>query len=107
MTTASPKMIIAVLPACSSRNANSVHSYFMPGASVWSASPATALVYMDIDLSTGLDALLPLVAPIVSGHSDVVVGSRRLHITTAGEAKLEGFKSRATDEVRNALEPEM
>jgi len=46
---------------------------------VWSASPAVALVYMDVDLSTGLDALLPLVAPIVSGHSDVVVGSRRLH----------------------------
>jgi len=45
----------------------------------WSASAATVLVYMDIDLSTGLDALLPLVAPIVSGHSDVVIGSRRVH----------------------------
>ena len=45
----------------------------------WSASAATVLVYMDIDLSTGLDARLPLVAPIVSGHSDVVIGSRRVH----------------------------
>src|SRR6478672_10190260 len=31
---------------------------------------------MDIDLSTDLDALLPLVAPLVSGHSDVAIGSR-------------------------------
>ena len=31
---------------------------------------------MDVDLSTGLDALLPLVAPLVSGHSDVAIGSR-------------------------------
>jgi glycosyltransferase involved in cell wall biosynthesis len=45
----------------------------------WSASSAPVLVYMDIDLSTGLDALLPLVAPVISGHSDIVVGSRRLH----------------------------
>ncbi len=31
---------------------------------------------MDVDLSTGLDALLPLVAPLLSGHSDVAIGSR-------------------------------
>ena len=31
---------------------------------------------MDVDLSTDLDALLPLVAPLVSGHSDVAIGSR-------------------------------
>jgi Glycosyl transferase family 2 len=43
---------------------------------VWSASPAAALAYMDVDLSTGLEALLPLVAPLVSGHSDLAIGSR-------------------------------
>jgi glycosyltransferase involved in cell wall biosynthesis len=43
---------------------------------VWSASDAEVLVYMDVDLSTRLDALLPLVAPIVSGHSEVAIGSR-------------------------------
>jgi hypothetical protein len=32
--------------------------------------------YMDVDLSTDLDALLPLVAPLLSGHSDVAIGSR-------------------------------
>ena len=31
---------------------------------------------MDVDLSTDLGALLPLVAPLVSGHSDVAIGSR-------------------------------
>jgi putative flippase GtrA len=43
---------------------------------VWSASDACVLAYMDVDLSTDLAALLPLVAPLVSGHSDVAIGSR-------------------------------
>jgi putative flippase GtrA len=34
------------------------------------------LVYMDVDLSTDLAALLPLVAPLISGHSDLAVGTR-------------------------------
>ncbi|MDN3266450.1 bifunctional glycosyltransferase family 2/GtrA family protein [Streptomyces sp. MA15] len=44
--------------------------------SVWSASDAPVLAYMDVDLSTDLNALLPLVAPLISGHSDLAVGSR-------------------------------
>ena len=44
--------------------------------SAWSASDAAVVAYMDVDLSTDLDALLPLVAPLVSGHSDVAIGSR-------------------------------
>jgi putative flippase GtrA len=43
---------------------------------VWSASDATVLAYMDVDLSTDLAALLPLVAPLLSGHSDLAIGSR-------------------------------
>jgi putative flippase GtrA len=31
---------------------------------------------MDVDLSTDLRGLLPLVAPLLSGHSDVAIGSR-------------------------------
>jgi hypothetical protein len=31
---------------------------------------------MDVDLSTDLNALLPLVAPLISGHSDVAIGTR-------------------------------
>ncbi|MCZ7459344.1 bifunctional glycosyltransferase family 2/GtrA family protein [Streptomyces sp. WMMC940] len=43
---------------------------------VWAASDAPVLAYMDVDLSTDLNALLPLVAPLISGHSDLAVGSR-------------------------------
>ncbi|WP_374215941.1 dolichyl-phosphate beta-glucosyltransferase, partial [Frankia sp. AiPs1] len=43
---------------------------------VWSSSDADVLAYTDVDLSTDLGALLPLVAPLVSGHSDVAIGSR-------------------------------
>ena len=43
---------------------------------VWSASPSPVLLYMDVDLSTDLNAVLPLVAPLLSGHSDVAIGSR-------------------------------
>jgi glycosyltransferase involved in cell wall biosynthesis/putative flippase GtrA len=42
----------------------------------WTASDSPVLAYMDVDLSTGLDALLPLVASLVTGHSDVAIGSR-------------------------------
>jgi putative flippase GtrA len=43
---------------------------------VWTESDAAVLVYMDVDLSTDLNALLPLVAPLISGHSDLAIGSR-------------------------------
>ncbi|MCB1289670.1 bifunctional glycosyltransferase family 2/GtrA family protein [Mycolicibacterium sp.] len=43
---------------------------------VWSASDAVVLAYMDVDLSTDLAALSPLVAPLVSGHSDLAIGTR-------------------------------
>ena len=42
----------------------------------WSRSSAPVLAYVDVDLSTDLAALLPLVAPLVSGHSDLAIGSR-------------------------------
>ncbi len=45
-------------------------------AAVWSTSDAPVLAYMDVDLSTDLGGLLPLVAPLISGHSDVAIGSR-------------------------------
>ncbi len=43
---------------------------------VWSVSVARVVAYMDVDLSTDLDALLPLVAPLLSGHSDLAIGTR-------------------------------
>lgn len=42
----------------------------------WMASDADVVAYMDVDLSTDLSALMPLVAPLISGHSDVAIGSR-------------------------------
>jgi len=42
----------------------------------WSSSTAEVVAYMDVDLSTGLNALLPMVAAIHSGHSELAIGSR-------------------------------
>jgi len=42
----------------------------------WMASEADVVAYMDVDLSTDLSALMPLVAPLISGHSDLAIGSR-------------------------------
>jgi glycosyltransferase involved in cell wall biosynthesis len=42
----------------------------------WSASDARAVCSMDADLSTELNGLLPLVAPLLSGHSDLAIGTR-------------------------------
>jgi len=42
----------------------------------WAGSDADVLAYMDVDLSTDLAALLPLVAPLISGHSDLAIGTR-------------------------------
>jgi glycosyltransferase involved in cell wall biosynthesis len=42
----------------------------------WSATEARVVCYMDVDLSTDLRALLPLVSALLSGHSDVAIGTR-------------------------------
>ena len=42
----------------------------------WGASKAKVLAYLDVDLSTDLAALPPLVAPLLSGHSDISIGTR-------------------------------
>ncbi|HEY6275899.1 MAG TPA: bifunctional glycosyltransferase family 2/GtrA family protein [Streptosporangiaceae bacterium] len=44
--------------------------------STWLASDADVYAYMDVDLSTDLNALLPLLAPVLSGHSDMAIGTR-------------------------------
>ena len=44
--------------------------------SAWTTSRSEVVAYMDVDLSTDLDGLLPLVAPLLSGHSQVAIGSR-------------------------------
>ncbi|HEX3509492.1 MAG TPA: dolichyl-phosphate beta-glucosyltransferase [Solirubrobacteraceae bacterium] len=42
----------------------------------WSQSRAEVVAYMDVDLSTGLEALAPLVEPLLAGRGDVAIGSR-------------------------------
>ena len=42
----------------------------------WLGSSADVVAYLDVDLSTDLRALPPLVAPLLSGHSDVAIGTR-------------------------------
>ncbi|WLP89364.1 glycosyltransferase [Gordonia sp. NB41Y] len=43
---------------------------------VWSRSDAEIVAYCDVDLSTDLNALMPLIAPLISGHSDIAIGTR-------------------------------
>jgi putative flippase GtrA len=42
----------------------------------WLESDARVLAYVDVDLSTDLRGLPPLVAPLLSGHSDIAIGTR-------------------------------
>lgn len=42
----------------------------------WSTSEAEIVAYMDVDLSTGLESLRPLLDPIARGETDVSIGSR-------------------------------
>ncbi|WP_405714822.1 MULTISPECIES: glycosyltransferase [unclassified Streptomyces] len=62
---------------------------------VWSGSDAPVLAYMDVDLSTDLNALLPLVAPLISGHSDLAIGSRLARSSRVVRGSKREFVSRA------------
>jgi putative flippase GtrA len=62
---------------------------------VWSSSDAPVLAYMDVDLSTDLNALLPLVAPLISGHSDLAIGSRLARSSRVVRGPKREFISRA------------
>src|ERR1700678_4401664 len=62
---------------------------------IWSQSEAEVLAYMDVDLSTDLNALLPLVAPLLSGHSDLAIGSRLARGARGGGGPRRAFFSRA------------
>jgi len=54
----------------------------------WASSHSPIVAYMDADLSTGLDGLLPLVATLLSGHSQLAIGTR----TARGSRVLRGAK---------------
>lgn len=42
----------------------------------WATSTADVVAYMDVDLSTDLESLMPLLEPIVDGTADISIGSR-------------------------------
>jgi putative flippase GtrA len=65
----------------------------------WSRSDARVACYMDVDLSTDLRALLPLVAPLLSGHSDLAIGSRLAY----GARVVRGPKRELVSRVYNRL----
>jgi putative flippase GtrA len=66
---------------------------------VWSRSRSPILSYMDVDLSTDLAAVLPLVAPLISGHSDIAIGTR----FGRGARVVRGFKREAISRGYNLL----
>ena len=61
----------------------------------WSLSDAQVVCYMDVDLSTDLRGLLPLVAPLLSGHSDLAIGTRLAHGARVVRGPKREFISRA------------
>src|ERR1700749_2740543 len=65
----------------------------------WTVSRAEVFAYMDVDLSTDLAALLPLVAPLLTGHSDVAIGSR----LTASSRAVRGAKREVISRCYNLI----
>ncbi|MEU7058878.1 glycosyltransferase [Streptomyces sp. NPDC046197] len=65
----------------------------------WTSSTAPVLAYMDVDLSTELTALLPLVAPLISGHSDIAIGTR----LARGSTVVRGAKREVISRCYNVL----
>lgn len=61
----------------------------------WMKSPADVVAYMDVDLSTDLSALMPLVASVISGHSDLAIGSRLAPSSRVIRSPKREFVSRA------------
>ena len=68
----------------------------------WSASDARVVCYMDADLSTDLRGLLPLVAPLLSGHSDVAIGTRLAHGARVVRGPKREFISRGYNRILHA-----
>jgi len=65
----------------------------------WLISDARVVAYMDADLSTELNALLPLVAPLLSGHSDLAIGSRLARGARVQRSRRRELISRAYNQI--------
>lgn len=62
---------------------------------VWSHDDAQIVAYCDVDLSTDLNALMPLIAPLISGHSDIAIGTRLAHSSRVVRGAKREFVSRS------------
>ncbi|TQL39086.1 glycosyl transferase family 2 [Salinispora arenicola] len=70
----------------------------------WTHSEATVVAYMDVDLSIDLDAFAPLVAAVMSGHSDIAIGTRYAQGSFVARSAKRAFFSRALNSLlRNVL----
>jgi glycosyltransferase involved in cell wall biosynthesis len=65
----------------------------------WSASRADVVAYMDVDLSTDLDALPALLEPLLQGRGDIAIGSR----LTPGAEVTRGIKRELISRSYNLL----
>jgi len=66
---------------------------------VWCGSDADIVAYMDADLSAGLDAFIPLVAPLLAGEGDLAIGSR----LAPGATVVRGLKREIISRAYNLL----
>lgn len=69
----------------------------------WSRSDAQVVSYMDVDLSTNLESFLPLVAPLLSGHSEVAIGTRLDHHSNVRRQRKREVLSRGYNGLVHAL----
>ena len=58
---------------------------------------------MDVDLSTDLRGLLPLVAPLMSGHSDLAIGTRLAHGSRVVRGPKREFISRGYNRILHTV----
>lgn len=71
----------------------------------WLRSEADIVAYMDIDLSTGLESFLPLVAPLITGQRRIATGSRLLTGATVTRGAKREIVSRAYNLLIHLLIP--
>jgi glycosyltransferase involved in cell wall biosynthesis len=69
----------------------------------WMTSDAAVLAYMDVDLSTTLDSLGGLIAPLLSGRSDISIGSRIMRGAAVTRSLQREFISRAYNLLLHAV----
>ena len=69
----------------------------------WSQSTARVLAYMDVDLATDLRALLPLASSLLSGHSEVAIGTRLAHGSRVTRGLKREYISRSYNHLLRAI----